>query len=105
MLAVFYLALFVFAFIILFLAVREESFPFAYLGMGLIMFIGLMLWSHGVEMPNGSLVNASTDLIVQTTTYENHTYAGNWIVAAFANIFFYGGFGLMLGTTFFALRS
>lgn len=105
MLVFFYGAILLFAIILLFLANQQGSFPLAYLGMALILFNGMMLTSDGVQISSGAVVDDTVSPIVITDTYTTYTVANNWIVTAFANAFFYGGLGLMVGTTFFALRS
>lgn len=105
MIVFFYGAIIIFAMLLLYLANQQESFPLAYLGMALILFNGLMLMNEGVQISTGATVDNSVTPIVIADTYTTYTTSNNWIVGAFANTCFYGGLGLLVGTTFFATRS
>ncbi len=103
MLALFYVALVLFTLLFLFLGFTQHSFAFTYLGMALFLFVGIMLLSEGVEIATGAELDPNNANRVNSV-FTTFTQANNWIVSALGNIFFYGGLGLIVGTTFFALK-
>lgn len=88
-------------FICLYLGFVNGSFGMAYLGLFIMLILGLFMLSDGIAIEDGIQKNLDN---TYTTVYEIHTTANDPIVNLLANTFFYLPIGMILLTTFIALR-
>ena len=88
-------------FICLYLGFAHGSFGFAYLGLFIMLIMGLFLMSEGLSIDDAIQKNSDGSY---TTTYQIHTTANDPIVNLLANTFFYLPLGMILLTTFVALK-
>ncbi len=108
---VFYILAIILAVGFMWLGIKNQSFAFAYFGMFTFLLVGILILQFGVDIPTGFTVtgtefgnvNASAP-IVGTDTYTTFTSENNAIVLLFGNLLFYGAFGLLVPSTYFAFR-
>lgn len=93
------------------LAVKNQSFAFAYFGMFTFLIMGILVLQFGVAIESGFLItgtefgNVNSNAAIEgRDTFTTYTSDNNGIVLLFGNLLFYGAFGLLIPTTYFAFK-
>lgn len=104
MLLIIFLIAIVFAAICLLLGVSNNSFPLVYLAFFVILIMGLLLFSGGLQLQSG-IAETPPGSGTFLTLYESHTAANDPVISLLANTFLYIPVAGILLTTFIAIRT